>query len=84
MFQSHLKPASISDAPSMAPKMSERPSLRRAQTAPSKVITGPDRTKPDWMLAFSYMLIYLELGWLIMVIWRSLAKPLDGIATQTG
>ncbi|KAG9251109.1 uncharacterized protein F5Z01DRAFT_639514 [Emericellopsis atlantica] len=84
MFQPHLKRASISDAPSVAPKMSERPSLRRAQTAPSKVITGPNRTKPNWMLAFSYMLIYLELGWLIMVIWRSLAKPLNGVAAQAG
>lgn len=52
----------------------ERPKARRANTAPSKVITGQKSERPDWVLVFCYMLVYLEVGWLITLIWRSLGK----------
>lgn len=50
-----------------------RPSPQRAHTAPSRVITGQKSSRPDYVLVFCYMLVYLEVGWLIMMIWRTFA-----------
>lgn len=50
-----------------------RPPLQRAHTAPSRVITGEQTSRPDYVLAFCYMLIYLECGWLVMMVWRAFA-----------
>ncbi|KAK7210292.1 hypothetical protein V2G26_017470 [Clonostachys chloroleuca] len=37
-----------------------RPLPRRAQTAPPKAITGRSSGRPDYVLTFCYMLVYLE------------------------
>lgn len=50
-----------------------RPSPQRAHTAPSRVITGEKSSRPDYVLVFCYMLVYLEFGWLIMMLWRAFA-----------
>jgi hypothetical protein len=50
-----------------------RPSPKRAHTAPSRFITGQKSSRPDYVLVFCYMLVYLEVGWLIMMIWRAFA-----------
>lgn len=58
-----------------------RPLARRAHTAPANVsLSEDDNTttpRPDWILTICYMLIYLELGWLVTLLWRSCGKPLD-------
>lgn len=47
---------------------------QRAHTAPSKFITGQKSSRPDYVLVFCYMLVYLEFGWLVMMIWRAFAR----------
>lgn len=57
-----------------------RPLPRRAQTAPPKAITGRSSGRPDYVLTFCYMLVYLEVGWLFTLLWRSYVKPGDWLA----
>jgi hypothetical protein len=83
LVQPNSKRANISvDTDVHANVMDGRLALRRAQTAPSTISQGTTPAKPDWMLVCCYMLIYLELGWIIMSVWRSLGKPLEGVKFQ--
>jgi hypothetical protein len=59
----------------------QRPIFRRARSAPSRVITGQKSRHPDYVLVFSYMLLYLELGWLVMVIWWSIGRSQQWVST---
>lgn len=59
----------------------QRPLFRRARSAPSRVITGQTSRHPDYVLVFSYMLLYLELGWLVMVIWWSIGRSQQWVST---
>ena len=53
---------------------SPRPFPRRAVTAPSKVQTVPPRNPLDRVLLFCYVLVYLELAWLILLLLRSYSR----------
>ena len=78
-FGSDISNANVSAAAAAAhpSESSDRPQLtRRAQTAPAKAITGRKSKHPDWILVFCYMLVYLELGWLVTFLWRSYGKPI--------
>lgn len=73
--------SSISFAPADPPSSpeSDRPSPRRSHTAPSRVLTGQKPKRPDWFLVCCYMLVYLEVAWLVMILWRSYGKPIGDI-----
>lgn len=79
MFRGYFESRSSISGASESPAETPRPSPRRANTAPSRVLTGQKSTRPDWILVFCYMLVYLELGWLVMLLWRSYGRPIDAI-----
>jgi hypothetical protein len=59
--------------PTVIPNPS-RPLPRRVVTAPSKVQTAPAGKSLDRVLVFCYVLVYLELAWLILLLLRSYSR----------
>ncbi|KAL2211033.1 hypothetical protein CC79DRAFT_1366406 [Sarocladium strictum] len=55
----------------------QRVPARRSKTAPSFIPSAASLggTKPDYVLVSCYVLLYLELGWLALVLWRSWGSP---------
>src|SRR5687767_14623374 len=50
---------------------------RRSKTAPSTLPTPASLNggQPDYVLVCCYILVYLELGWLVLLLWRSWGSP---------
>jgi hypothetical protein len=85
MVTSHTEQINSTSTASVDPEESQRPSPHRASTAPATVnTTGQKSTRPDWILTCCYMLVYLELGWLVTLLWRSYGRPVDGIRGLAG
>jgi hypothetical protein len=70
--QSQPLPRHTSPGPQSIP----RPNLRRVKSAPAMVQTGdgPPPKSPDYVLTFCFVLVYLELGWLILLLLRSYSR----------
>lgn len=62
--------------PSPGPQPIPRPNMRRVKSAPATVPTsdGPPSKNPDYILTFCFVLVYLELGWLILLLLRSYSR----------
>lgn len=59
---------------SPTPQPIPRPNLRRVKSAPATVQIGSPPKRPDYVLACCFVLVYLELGWLILLLLRSYSR----------
>lgn len=63
--ESALKPSSPPAVPASA---------SASATTPSSSAAASSRLKPDYVLVLCYILVYLEVGWLIFMVLRSYSR----------